>query len=810
MAVLGWMILFLAATIILAFKRAALSVWAIGFFVLLLLVSVLSHVSIAGVVVLWILYAVIFVPLLFVPLRRKYITKNIYAMYRKVMPSMSKTEREALSAGGVGWERELFSGMPDWREFQKTKRIKLTAEEQAFLEGPVQELCGLICNWTINHRDREIPEEIWQHLKKHGFLGLIIPKQYGGKQFSALAHSQIIVKVASVSVAVGCVVSVPNSLGPAELLLEYGTEEQKNYYLPRLARGEDIPCFALTSPLAGSDASAIEDHGVVCKKMIDGKEQIGIVLNWNKRYITLSPIATILGLAFKLYDPHHLIGDKENIGITCALIPVNTPGVVTGRRHFPLCSHFPNGPTQGKDVFVPLDYIIGGVKMAGTGWRMLMECLAAGRSISLPSMATGGAKKVVYTVGAYARIRRQFNTPIGTFGGVQEALSRILGYTYLIESLRLYSVCSIDNGIKSAVSSAICKYHTTEHARQVINDSMDIHGGKAICMGPNNYIAQSYIEGPISITVEGANILTRNMIIFGQGAIRAHPFVLEEMMAAQDSDEKRGLKQFDHAFFKHMGMIISNKARAFSLALTSGFGAEAPRNELKRYYQQFSRFSAAFSFIADITMLTVGAALKRKERLSARLGDMLSLLFMGSAALKYYEFEQDREALPVIQWVCQHLCFQLQTTIHDYLHNLPNQWIARWLRLVVFPLGRNFRQPSDRLSKQLAMLLLEPSMVRHRLTQHLYVEAGLHANPLEKIQTAFVKTLQTEPLYKRLQQAKREKIINGMTFAELIETAVAAQVFNREEANQVIETERLRMAVINVDDFSQQEFVQMD
>lgn len=803
MTVLGWIILFLFATLTLAFKRAALSVWAIAFAVLLLCVSFFSSVSTAGLIVLWLLAAVVFVPLLVKPLRRFFITKRIFSLYRKSKPALSTTEKEALEAGSVGWERELFSGMPNWNSLQAMPDVNLSVEERAFLDGPVEELCGLINNWSINHKEHEIPEVIWQHLKSHGFFSLIIPKEFGGKGFSALAHSQIITKVASVSIAVGSVVSVPNSLGPAELLLEYGTEEQKNYYLPRLAKGEEIPCFALTSPIAGSDAGSIEDHGVVIKEMIDGKEELGIQLNWDKRYITLAPIATLIGLAFKLYDPNHLLGDKTELGITCALIPANTPGVEIGRRHFPLCSHFPNGPTKGKNVFIRLSNVIGGRGGVGAGWRMLMECLAAGRSISLPSMVSGGAKRAVFTSGAYARIRRQFNTYIGAFGGIQEALVRIGGYTYLIESLRLFCVGNIDRGVKSSVASAIGKCHTTEYARHVLNDAMDIHGGKGICMGPNNYLAQAYIEGPISITVEGANILTRSMIIFGQGAIRCHPYVLLELQAA----EKNELMAFDRILFKHLGMIISNKVRSFVLALTSGYAAEVPSGDLKRYMQHFSRFSASFSLLADVSMISLGAKLKRLERLSGRLGDMLSLLYMGSAVVKYYETEKNPEAKPYAEWACQHLLYRLQTVMDEFLQNFPIRWLARQLRVIVFPLGRRFKAPQDKLGDRVAELLLTPSLVRERLAVDSFQQQGQCNNPVTTLQLAFLKSLEVEPLFLKLHKARKSSLINGMDFSATLSQAIQKEVLTAAEAEQMQEAHKLRMAVINVDDFSAKEFL---
>lgn len=802
---LGWVALGVLVFGVLAFQRAAATVWAIGLAVYLLLLTSFGACSSGALVALWVSYAVLG-SLIWIPsLRLRLLTRWVVSIYRRSMPTLSKTEKEALSAGGVGFERQFFTGMPDWSMLQSMPRVRLTAEEQAFLDGPVEQLCSMIDSWKITYQSHAIPQEVWDHLKKHGFFSLIIPKAYGGKAFSALAHSQIIHKVAGVSGAVATVMSVPNSLGPAELLLVYGTEQQKDYYLPRLARGEEIPCFALTSPVAGSDAGSIEDHGVVCKRVIDGQEQIGICLNWNKRYITLAPVATLLGLAFKLYDPDHLLGAREDIGITCALIPVSTPGVVTGRRHYPLCSQFPNGPTQGKDVFIPLDSIIGGVKMAGAGWRMLMECLAAGRAISLPSTALGGAKPAFYASGAYARIRRQFNVPIGSFGGIQEALARVGGYTYLAEALRLMGVCAIDNDYHSSVASAISKYHTTEYSRKIVNDAMDIHGGKGICMGPANYLAQAYIESPIAITVEGANILTRSMIIFGQGAIRCHPFILTEMLAVQDTNLAQGLKTFDRAFFQHLGMVISNHVRAIVLALSGGRLASVPKGTLVRDYQKLARYSAAFALVADMAMFTIGAKLKRKERLSARLGDMLSYLFNAAAIIKYYELQEQPELAIVHRWAFQYLEDRLQQAFHEFLINMPNRWLAGWLRAFIFPVGRRCKGPRDRLGKQLAEMQLSPTKMRTLLADKIYLGEGKAGNAMLDIDRALEAVLRTEPLYQKVQAAKRAKRIHAMTYQELLDAAVVAGELTANERDQLWKAHQLSMKIIDVDDFSDAE-----
>ena len=804
MVVLGWIVLFLAIACVLAFNRATLMVCVIAMAFLLVLVSAFSHLSFFTNIFLWIIFIVLVGIFAILPLRRRLFSFRAMAFYRRSMPTISATEDEVLSAGNVGWEAELFSGMPNWEKFRAIPKGKLSEEERAFLEGPVDKLCSMISDWEINHCLFTIPETIWSYCKKEGFFGLIIPKKYGGKEFSALAHSQIIAKLASVSTAVATVVSVPNSLGPAELLLCYGTEEQRNYYLPHLATGEEIPCFALTSPVAGSDASALVDHGVVCRQRVNNEEIVGIRLNWDKRYITLSPVATLLGLAFKLYDPDHLLGVQENIGITCALIPIPTSGASTGRHHFPLCCAFPNGPTQGKEVFIPIEAIIGGRKMAGHGWRMLMESLAAGRSISLPSMVAGGAKRAMYATGAYARIRQQFNTYIGMFGGVQEALAKIGAYTYLIEATRLFTVMAVDRGEQSAVASAISKCHTTHTNRNLINHAMDIHGGKGICMGPHNYLAQNYIEGPIGITVEGANILTRSMIIFGQGAVRCHPFVLKEMEAVKNDDKKAGLVAFDKAFFAHLGFTISNFVRSFGLAISLGRFSVTPAGELKKYYQKFSRYAASFALIADMAMLTMRGALKRKERLSARLSDILSYLYMGSAVMKYYELENEPEGLPFLQWVCDDLLHQVETRLDEFLFHMPNRYLSWILRICIFPFGKRLPLPNDRLTEKVASYLLYPSNIRACLTKDLYTKNTTY-NPIGLIDTVLRKVIEAEPIEKKLHQAVKMGAVKGKTYEETVTHALQGKIINQDEATQLLDTFEYRMQIIHVDDFSSEE-----
>ena len=648
-------------------------------------------------------------------------------------------------------------------------------------------------------------DEIWDALKRDGFFGMIIPASYGGKEFSALAHAQVIMKVASMSVAVGTVVAVPNSLGPAELLLKYGTKKQKDYYLPRLARGEEIPCFALTSPVAGSDAGSLTDSGVVFRHEFEGKEQLCIRLNWDKRYITLSPVATLLGLAFKCYDPEHLLGKKEDLGITCALVPTNLPGVTIGRRHYPLDSAFPNGPTQGKDVIIPMDWVIGGSKMVGQGWRMLMECLAAGRSISLPSMTAANAKRVTLATAAYARIRRQFNTYLSNFEGVQEVLARMAGYAYATEALRLFTISYLDQGETPAVGSAISKLHATEMSRKIINDAMDIQGGKAICMGPKNYLAQAFIESPVAITVEGANILTRSMIVFGQGAIRCHPYVLREIRAAQSSDKKRAAIEFDSALFSHLGFMASNMSRSFVLGVVNGRFADAPDGPLKHYYQQFSRLSAAFAYVADMTMLLIGANLKRRESLSSRLGDVLSLIYIGSAVLKHYQNGGLEEELPLVKWICRELLYRTQMQLDALIANLPNVLARGFMRCMVFPRGKHLQPPSDALSREVAKVLVYSEAVRKRFSEALYNTEG-HNNPIADMEKVLGQIISVDDIEKKISKAHREGKISGKTLENLIASAVETNIITQDEAERFSSADQARMRVIDVDDFAPDEF----
>ena len=589
-------------------------------------------------------------------------------------------------------------------------------------------------------------------------------------------------------------------------MLHYGTEEQKDRYLPGLADGSEIPCFALTSPQAGSDAAALIDNGVVCKGEWNGEEIVGIRLNWDKRYITLAPVATVLGLAFKLYDPDHLIGEQDEYGITAALIPTDTPGVVAGRRHYPLCVAFQNGPTSGKDVFVPLDYIIGGREMAGKGWKMLVELLSVGRAITLPSTSAGGGQTASYATGAYARIRRQFNTPISNFEGIGEALARIAGHTYTMNAAVAVTAGAIDQGEKPAVPSAILKYHCTELGRKVANDAMDVHGGKAIMMGPNNYLGRAYMATPIAITVEGANILTRSLIIYGQGAIRCHPFVLRELHAAGDEDEERGLIEFDDALFGHVGYAISNMARSFVLALTHAKFSKVPLNTpTRRYYQNINRYSAAFALASDFAMLTLGGGLKKREMLSARLGDVLSAIYLASCVLKHFENQGRRASdLPLVEWSVRTLMYSAQEALHSFLRNFPNRPVAAFLRFFIFPRGRTYSSPSDEIGARIVELVTKPGEARERLSEFAYTtnEPG---NPVGQLQEALELSFELAPLEQRLRQARKEGLIQADYLGQQIEAAMVAEVINEEEATRLREYHAKVSALMAVDDFDPSE-----
>ncbi|MBU2072253.1 MAG: acyl-CoA dehydrogenase FadE [Gammaproteobacteria bacterium] len=787
----------IAAIGVLAYNRASLTMFTTAIVVILAVGSAFDLVGTLS----WLIFLAIALPLNIASVRQQYLTKPLLKLYRKIMPEMSSTEKEAIDAGTTWWEADLFRGNPDWHKMHNFPVPRLSAEEQAFLDGPVEELLTMVDDWHTTHERADLTPEVYQYLKDKGFFAMIIKKEYGGLEFSAYAQSCVLQKLTSKSMVLSSVVGVPNSLGPGELLQHYGTDEQKKHYLPRLAKGLEVPCFALTSPEAGSDAGAIPDTGVICKGEWEGKEVIGMRLTWNKRYITLAPIATVLGLAFKLYDPDNLIGDKEELGITCALIPVTTPGVKIGRRHFPLNVPFQNGPTQGDNIFVPLDYIIGGVKMAGQGWRMLVECLSVGRAITLPSNSTGGIKAVALATGAYARIRRQFKLPIGKMEGVEEAMARIGGYAYMADASTTMSVGSIDLGEKPSVISAITKYHMTERMRQAIIDAMDIHGGKGICMGPNNYLARGYQGAPVAITVEGANILTRNMIIYGQGAIRCHPYVLAELQAAQLEDQGAAVTAFDKALFGHIGFAISNFFRTFWLSLTGGAFSSSPYNDATaKYYKQMNRFSAAMALMSDVAMGTLGGDLKRRERISARLGDILSMLYLTSAVLKRYNDEGRKiDDLPLVQWACEDNLAKAQLALNELFDNFPNRAVAVVLKRVVFPWGRTLSKASDITEHKVARIMQTPGEARSRLGHHMYL-TNEPQNQLGLMEQALLDVLAAEPVFDKVTHAAGKRL-PFFRLNEVADLGLELKVISEAEANILRTAEKGRLFAINVDDF---------
>lgn len=749
----------------------------------------------------WLLYIAAIAVLAVPSIRQSLISKKALLLFKKVLPAMSKTEKEALDAGTVWWEAELFKGKPDWKKLHQIQDPKLSAEEQAFLDGPVNQVCAMVNDYQVTHELADLPPHVWQYLKDNKFFAMIIKKKYGGLEFSAYAQSLVLQKLTGVSGVLSSTVGVPNSLGPGELLQHYGTTDQKDYYLPRLAQGKEIPCFALTSPEAGSDAGSIPDFGVVCKGEWQGKEVLGMRLTWNKRYITLAPVATVLGLAFKLRDPDGLLGDNTDLGITCALIPTDLEGVEIGNRHFPLNVPFQNGPTRAEDLFVPLDFIIGGPKMAGQGWRMLVECLSVGRGITLPSNSTGGIKTAALATGAYARIRRQFKQPIGHMEGVEEPLARLGGNAYVMDAASALTVAGIDLGEKPSVISAIVKYHCTHRGQQSIIDAMDIVGGKGICLGPSNFLARGYQGAPIAVTVEGANILTRSMIIFGQGAIRCHPYVLDEMNAAY-SQSSDALDKFDAALAGHVSFTLSNLVRSFWLGITDGRLSAAPTNDAtKRYYQQLNRYSANIAFLSDIAMAVLGGSLKRKERLSARLGDILSQLYLSSATLKRFESEgRQQEDLPLVHWGLQDSLQQAEHAIDEFLANFPNKLLGKALRLVIMPFGRIRTAPSDKLDSKVAQILQTPSETRSRIGRNQYLEAS-EFNPAGKIEHALGVILQAEPLFDKVckETGQRRPFLR---LDEVADLGLEKGILDKEQAELLKQAEQQRLYVINVDDFS--------
>ncbi|MGB4867068.1 MAG: acyl-CoA dehydrogenase [Hyphomicrobium sp.] len=807
MATIVFLGLVIAAFLTLGMRKAPMWAWALA-------VGALTYIAQSGLLsggppatgflsyIAWLPF--IALALLSVPsLRRQFIVAPVFAMVQKILPKVSDTEAQALDAGTVGFDAEIFSGTPDWAKLQAIPPIQLSAEEQAFLDGPTEELCKLIDDWQIRHANREIPDVIWDFAKSHGFLGMLISKDHGGLGFSAQAQSLILGKIASRSPDVVTIVMVPNSLGPGELIEKYGTDTQKHYYLPRLAKGLEVPCFSLTGPTSGSDAATMRDIGYVTRGTHDGKEVLGIRLSWDKRYITLGPKASLVGLAFRLFDKDNLLGKGEDVGITLALIPATHPGVNIGRRHLPSGAAFPNGPNWGNDVFIPMEWVIGGDAMAGQGWRMLMECLSAGRAISLPSSATAGAKTMLRVTSAYARIRKQFGLPVSRMEGIEEPLVRIIETAYVNEAARAMTAAMVSRGEKPSVISALMKYQTTEKMRRAVNDAMDIHGGRAICDGPSNYLQSAYQMVPVGITVEGANILTRTLITFAQGALRSHPYLYAEVQSAQNPDRRKGLEDFEKAFGGHIAFSLSNATGAFFHNVTGGALASAPDNVLRMsvWYRQLARASRSFAFVADMTVALLGGGLKTKQKITGRMADALSELYMLAATLKRYEDDgRPQGDHNIVELAAENALYRFQEAMAGTIDNFPATWARPIMRAVVFPLGRRFKPASDALGKTVARHVLEPGEVRDRLTRNIYVSKDVN-DPMGILEVTLLKVIAAEPVEKKLEKAIRDGVVRRYHGIDWFGDAVAQGVLTAAEADQLREVERLVAKVIAVDHF---------
>lgn len=791
------------------------TIWAIFFFnlnrVIGSVITIVVAIFTALILTPWAL--ILGIPLialsiiiLFAPLRFNLITQPAYKTLANSMPSISTTEQEALEAGTSWWEKELFMGAPDWSQFEKYPYPTLSAEEQSFIDNEVELLCSMLDEWEIHHHLKDLPPEVWQFIKDKGFLGLIIPKSFGGKEFSSFAQSRIMSKIASRSLTTAVSCMVPNSLGPGELLMHYGTDAQKQQYLPGLAKGEEIPCFGLTSPEAGSDAGAIPDSGVVCYGEYKGAQVLGLRMNFSKRWITLAPIATVVGLAFKLYDPEGLLGDKNKTeyGITCALIPASHAGVKIGARHYP-GSPFMNGTVEGKDVFIPIDWIIGGQENAGKGWRMLMECLGVGRGISLPALATAAGEMSYLTVGAFAKIRQQFNISVGKFEGVQEATSEIASDAYMLEAFRYLVTCGLNQGGTPAVMTAMAKYYATETMRKVVNHGMDIAGGRAIQLGPRNFLALTYQAIPIAITVEGANILTRSLMIFGQGSMRCHPYLFEELQLLQSEDKNNSVKKFDDLLFKHLAYTFNRGARSFAYGWTGG-SSDAPQSAdqfTASYYKTINRFSANFALVSDMSLGLLAGDLKRKEMLSGRLADIHAHLFISTAILKFYEAGQKTEAEQLhAKLALQKAFLNIQEAFWGLFENFPAKLPAAFVKWICFPFGRVISKPDDELKQQVAELMMQEHPFREQLKHHVFYSTKAD-DVTGRLEHTFQILRTLEPLWDKFKKAESKGKFTGLTFEENIQQAIKEGFISESEAQQLLQYNAIRFDSMLTDVFDE-------
>lgn len=791
-----------------------ITLWAIFFFalsrnigaVITIVVSILAALISPWSLIIGLPLILISLVLVIEPLRMQVLTKPAYNTLANAMPSMSTTEREALDAGTSWWEKELFMGAPDWEKFNDYPYPTLSKEEQSFLDNEVEQLCQLLNEWEI-HQNKDLNEQTWQFIKEKGFFGLIIPKEYGGREFTSFAQSRIMSKIASRSLTAAVTCMVPNSLGPGELLLNYGTDEQKNRYLPGLAKGEEIPCFGLTSPEAGSDAGAIPDTGVVCYGDFEGQQTLGLKMNFSKRWITLAPVATVVGLAFKLYDPEGLLGDKSKTeyGITCALIPASHEGVVVGPRHHPGGSPFMNGTVEGRDVFIPIDWIIGGAENAGKGWRMLMECLAVGRGISLPALSTAASEMTYLSVGAFAKIRQQFKLSVGQFEGVQEVSSEIVSSTYKLEAFRYLVTCGLNQGGKPAVMTAMAKYYATETMRKLVNHGMDITGGRGIQQGPRNFLANMYQAIPISITVEGANILSRSLMIFGQGSMRCHPYLFEELQLLQAEDKNVALETFNTMLYQHLGYTLNRAARAFTYGW---FGSSQHRPDsadkfTQPYYKIINRLSADFALTADMCLGLLAGDIKRKEMLSGRLADIHSHMFIATAILKFYEHGQRSEAEQLhAQLALDETLYLAQEAFFGLFDNFPIPIASGLVKFVCFPFGRPLKKPSDRQKSEAAELIMQNNPFRDYLKTQVYYSV----NPQDafgRMEATFNLLTTVENEWNHFKKAESKGEYQGLTFEERLADAVSRGAIQQDLANKLAEYNALRYDSMLTDIFDE-------
>ncbi|HAT8178112.1 TPA: acyl-CoA dehydrogenase [Legionella pneumophila] len=785
-------LIYLAFTLVVLSRRINPLVWEIGS--IIYLIPATFYFGFPWIIGLFIWFFIIAAVLVVrVEPLRLFIGDYLYKTAGKSIPKLSKTEEEALNAGDTWLEQDIFTGNPDWQRLSAVS-TELTEEEQAFLDNETHTLCSMLDEWEIS-QEYDLSSKVWNYIKEKGFLGLVIPKEFGGKGFSARAHSDIVMKIATRSRVAAVTVMVPNSLGPGELINYYGTDEQKAYYLPRLAKGVEIPCFALTEPGAGSDATSIQSEAIVVKKKIDGKAVLGLNITLDKRWITLAPVATLIGLAVNLKDPDGLLKGEGEEGITCLLIPRDTENLEIGNRHLPADQPFMNGTLRGKDIFVPIDTIIGGQKKAGSGWQMLVECLSIGRSISLPALGAGSSSISYLTTGAFARIRRQFNVEIAQFEGVEEKLAEIAGLNYLINSTRLLTVAAVNEHKKPSVASAITKYFNTELARITVNASMDVHAGRAIVVGPRNYLNSLYQSIPISITVEGANIMSRNLLIFGQGSMACHPFIRDEFYAISSENKEA----FREIIWKHIYYFMQNFAKTVCSAWTGGLFIAVPENSMKREYKKLARLSYAYSWLADLSLIYLGGDLKRKERLSARLADGMSYLYMAMAALRNAQLNQDHpdEQLHA-KWAVTYCFYHAQKSMMALCQNFPSKFLGFIARVVAFPFGQTMRYPSDQLDHKLARLMTGNNHYRDRLKKSVFL-SGDSKQPVDRMEHALQLIIATDGLSKKVNDLKRYK---GSKLKGKLKEKVESGQLSQQEMEELLAVEDARWDAILVDEFT--------